>query len=221
MTPYYQDEAVTIYHGDCREILPTLTADVLVTDPPYGVELGTSDSRGNTHGLAKLGYASFNDSFDNWTTVVPPVIATALDRVKRAAVFPGKHLTWLPAPAIVGGIYCPSGSGRNPWGFTTLMPIFFYGSSPTLHKGATSIVLESTATSERNGHPCPKPYEWMLWLVEMTSLPDEMVLDPFMGSGTTLAAAKRKGRKAIGIEIEERYCEIAAKRCAQRVLDFA
>jgi site-specific DNA-methyltransferase (adenine-specific) len=61
----------------------------------------------------------------------------------------------------------------------------------------------------------------MLWLVEMTSLPDEIVLDPFMGSGTTLAAAKRKGRSAIGIEIEERYCEIAAKRCAQGVLNFA
>jgi site-specific DNA-methyltransferase (adenine-specific) len=73
-------------------------------------------------------------------------------------------------------------------------------------------------TSEKNGHPCPKPLGLMRWLVARVSKPNETVLDPFMGSGTTLLAAKDMGHRAIGIEIEERYCEIAAKRLSQEVL---
>ena len=87
--------------------------------------------------------------------------------------------------------------------------------------GGRPSVIQSNAVSERNGHPCPKPVEWMLWLVKWVSLEDETILDPFMGSGTTLVAAKQLGRRAIGIEIEERYCEIAANRLRQEVLEFA
>jgi site-specific DNA-methyltransferase (adenine-specific) len=75
-----------------------------------------------------------------------------------------------------------------------------------------------TVGDDAKGHPCPKPLRWMTWATSLASLPGETVLDPFAGSGTTLLAAKSLGRRAIGIEIEERYCEIAAQRCSQEVL---
>ena len=223
MQPYYDDgRDIVIWHADCRDILPTIppgSVDLVLTDPPYGVMLGSSDSRGDGHGLAKLGYIGFSDSFDEWIGLVPPVISQCLrDLCGRAAVFPGKHLTYLPAPSVCGGIYCPSGTGRNQWGFTNFMPVFFYGVCPTISSGASHTVLNSNATSERNGHPCPKPLEWMRWLVSLASRANDLILDPFMGSGTTLVAAKQLGRRAIGIEIEEKYCEIAAKRLSQEIL---
>jgi len=75
--------------------------------------------------------------------------------------------------------------------------------------------------SERNGHPCPKPLEWMIWAMQLGSMEGEIVLDPFAGSGTTGRAAKDLRRKAILIEREEHYCEIAASRMAQMVLPFS
>ena len=79
----------------------------------------------------------------------------------------------------------------------------------------------STEAAEKNGHPCPKPIVQWKRLLNRCTIRGETTLDPFMGSGTTLVAAKQLGRKAIGIEIEEKYCEIAVKRLAQGVLDFA
>ena len=198
---------------------PKATA-VFVTDPPYGVELGKSDSRGNGHGLAKIGYANYDDTFEQWVGLVPHTIDILLAVCTRGCSFAGKHLTYLPPPAVCGGIYCPAGVGRNPWGFTNLMPVFFYGVDPRLQFGASHTVLQSTEISQVNGHPCPKPDGWMRWLVKLVSLEGDRILDPFMGSGTTLRAAKDLGRRAIGIEIEEKYCEIAAKRLSQEVLDF-
>jgi len=80
--------------------------------------------------------------------------------------------------------------------------------------------ITSFDTADKVDHPCPKPIRWVTWLTSMVSQEGETVLDPFMGSGTTLRAARDLGRKAIGIEIEERYCEIAARRLDQAVLDF-
>ena len=82
-------------------------------------------------------------------------------------------------------------------------------------------MISSTAAANANGHPCPKPLKTMKWAVNLGSEPNDTILDPFMGSGTTLRAAKDLGRKAIGIEIEEAYCEIAANRMAQEVFAFA
>lgn len=220
MTPYYQDDAVTIYHGDCREFLPR--ADVLVTDPPYGINIGGPDvgrnGRGGRHGLEKGTYDSYDDTYENYVETVVPTIQRALALTRRGAVFSGPHLQELPKASAVGGIYCRAGSGRHPWGFKTFLPVLFYGTAPRLQHGARPNVFESTATAELNGHPCPKPLPWLRWLMDLVSLPGEVVLDPFLGSGTTLRAAKDLGRKAIGIEIEERYCEIGALRCAQEVL---
>jgi site-specific DNA-methyltransferase (adenine-specific) len=220
VSPYYQDDAVTIYHGDCRYL--DLFADALITDPPYGVNLGGPDvgrsGRDGRHGLDKAAYSSYEDTYENYVTTVVPTIASALGRVKRGAVFSGPHLQELPKATAIGGVYCPAGSGRHAWGFKTFLPVLLYGTDPTLQHGARPNVIQSTATAEPNGHPCPKPLQWMRWLVGLVSLPGETVLDPFAGSGTTLRAAKDLGRKAIGIEIEERYCEIAVRRLGQEVL---
>ncbi len=94
-----------------------------------------------------------------------------------------------------------------------------YGVAPDLHLGAKRTTVKGSGRAETElGHPCPKPMPWLTWLVGLTSRPGETVIDPFMGSGTTLRAAKDLGRKAIGIEIEERYCEIAVKRLSQETL---
>jgi DNA modification methylase len=209
MTPYYDEGGITIYHGDCREFLDDPpVADVLVTDPPYGVDFGGKKTKWtNPEG----GYED-ND-------LGPIVVKVLLETVKRGAVFPGTRLLHrYPPAADIGCVFCPSGAGRGPWGFSCVNPVLFYGTNPTGHLGQKPSSIESFDRADDNGHPCPKPMQWLRWLVGFTSLVDETVLDPFMGSGTTLRAAKDLGRKAIGIEIEERYCEIAARRLGQEVL---
>lgn len=227
MKPYYQEDGITIHHGDCAAILPQLdTGDVIVTDPPYGVlEPGDlnpriRDDRGGKHGLVRERYASYTDTYANFVAEIVPRLQLALSRAKRGAVFSGPHLQEQPKAVAIGGIYLPAATGRHQWGFKTFLPVLFYGFDPLLHLGARPIVLRSSATADEPGHPCPKPIEWMKWLIGRVSIEGERIIDPFCGSGTTLQAAKDLGHQAIGIEIEERYCEIAAKRLSQGVLDF-
>ena len=211
-TPYYEDDSCVIYHGDCREILPRIGADVLVTDPPYGVNFA---GKATKHTTKKPGGYTTEDS----TTVGPEVVAAALERVARGAVFTGNRVLFrYPEPRDIGCVYCPSGAGIGPAGFTCFHPVLFYGPRASTVLRPSSI--QSFATANEPGHPCPKPMEWLLWIVGLVSLDSDTILDPFMGSGTTLRAAKDLGRKAIGIEIEERYCEIAAQRLGQEVLDL-
>ncbi|KKL63016.1 hypothetical protein LCGC14_2179420, partial [marine sediment metagenome] len=95
-------------------------------------------------------------------------------------------------------------------------PVLFYG--PRVRNELRPTSIQSFDTADDHGHPCPKPLRWMRWCIELGSNPDQTILDPFMGSGTTLRAAKDLSRFAIGIEIEEKYCEIAKRRMAQGVL---
>lgn len=213
MKPYYEDTkaGIVIYHGDCREILPTcFRADVLITDPPYGVDF---EGKATKHTTEKSGgYTTGDDG-----NVGPEFVARALEMVTRGAVFPGNRMLHrYPAPRDIGCVYCPSGAGIGPWGFVCFHPVLFYGPRASNVLQPTSI--QSFATADNVDHPCPKPLRWLTWLTSLVSLPGETILDPFMGSGTTLRAAKDLGRKAIGIEIEERYCEIAVKRLSQEVL---
>jgi DNA modification methylase len=204
MQPYWQsgDGRLVIYHGDCLEVLPSVDADVLLTDPPYGVKFEGKQTR---HGIHQGGYIG-EDSAE----VGPSVVREALVRVKRAGIFPGnRNLHAYPKPDDIGCVYCPSGAGMGPWGFVCFHSVLFYGKRPGALRPSSMV---SFATARPNGHPCPKPLAWMQWLVDLTSTPDEVILDPFVGSGTTLEAARSRGRRAIGIEIEERYCEIAARR---------
>ena len=228
MNPYYDDgRGIVIYRGDCRLLLPTLPkVDLLLTDPPYGVlEPGdfnarVRDDRGGVHGLARETYATYLDTYDNFVSVIVPALNDALTHADRGAVFTGPHITEQRKPVAIGGVYCPAGSGRHQWGFKTFLPVLFYGKAPDLNLGAKPNTIASSATVEKNGHPCPKPIEWMQWLVQIGSREGELILDPFLGSGTTLVACKRLGRRGIGIEIEEKYCEIAARRCEAERLEL-
>jgi len=219
LEPYYADDAVTIYHGDCRDFKSLHEADVLVTDPPYGVDLGSHGAAkdGRRHLLVKNGYASYEDTYENYLTSVVPVVSRFISDTRRAAVWVGPHYQELPKADAIGGIFNPAASGRNRWGFKTFLPVFLYGVRPNAGDGCFPTSIMSTALAERSGHPTPKPLSWMRWLVGLVSLPGETLIDPFMGSGPTLRAAKDMGRKAVGIEIEERYCEIAARQLAQEV----
>jgi site-specific DNA-methyltransferase (adenine-specific) len=222
--PYYEHAGITIYHGDCREILPQLKAELLCTDPPYGVELGSNveNRKGANHRLVKQAYESYEDTLENLRAIVVPAIRIALGVVERGIVFcAGKNITEYPKPDAVGGIYFPAGSGRTSWGFNTCALALMYGKAPNLPLGARPIMVSSTEHAQKNGHPCPKPLGPMKKLIALGSTEQGIVLDPFMGSGTTLEAAKLLGRFAIGIEVEEKYCEIAAKRLAQEVFNFA
>jgi site-specific DNA-methyltransferase (adenine-specific) len=210
VTPYYERNGVTLYHGDSRELLPLVKATVLVTDPPYGVGFSgkaTKHTSGNSGG-----YTTPDDP-----DIGPEIVRLALPLVKRGAVFPGqRNLFAYPVAQDIGGVYCPSGAGMGSWGFRCFHPVLFYGKRPpgTIRPSC----IESFDVAEPNGHPCPKPIRWMRWAIAMTCRPGDVPVDPFAGSGTTLRAAKDLGFQAVGIEREERYCEIAARRLEQDVL---
>ncbi len=227
MKAYYEEAGITIYHGDCREILPTLPkVDRAITDPPYGVGLDAKRAKQRGGGVtSRPGSYSFDDTPAYLEAVVIPAIRECRLLARSVALTPGTRNLFLYPPADdIGCFFSAAGTGMGRWGFTCSQPILYYGSDPYLEKclGSRANSCGQTYPNDANtvGHPCAKPLPMMFWLVRRASLEGEIVLDPFMGSGTTLLAAKTLFRSAIGIEIEERYCEIAAKRLAQSVLDF-
>jgi site-specific DNA-methyltransferase (adenine-specific) len=204
--PYYDEDGITIYHGDCREVLPHVTADVVVTDPPYGH--GGTPKRGGAQG--KLDY-----SFGTGGVLLPWDVADdswMASWAGPAAVFTSVSRMFVVASRLrADGALFYVKTNPHPCGSSV---------EPCLTRGLGVGARHVSAYNAANGllHPTQKPLSVMEWLVGRAAA--GTVLDPFMGSGTTLVAAKQLGRKAIGIEIEERYCEIAARRLAQRVLPF-
>lgn len=225
---YYLDaeSGIAIYCADCREILPLIpdkSIDLVLTDPPYGINVGNNESsKEKRDGLLVKGkYASYDDTPENYRKIVIPAISKSLNITKRGMVFGFPPMIFeLPHPDVMGGIYVPAGCGRNRWGWTSSMPILFYGNAPDLQKGAKPTVFNGTfqTTCDSLGHPTPKPINWILWAMSLGSRSGEFILDPFLGSGTTAVCAKKLGRKCIGIEIEEKYCKIANQRLAQSVM---
>jgi site-specific DNA-methyltransferase (adenine-specific) len=216
--PYYQDDHVTIYHRDCREILPGLEFDVVVTDPPYGINLACNYGTRKRTALARS-----NDYPDIVGDSEPFDPAFILALGKPTAMFGANHYasrvpdspTWLVWDKL-DGLTGKREIGFNDQADTELAWTNFGGPARLFgHRWMGAMKAgEDRATPRR--HPTEKPVELMRWVI--TQAPPGVILDPFMGSGSTLRAAKDLGRKAIGIEIEERYCEIAAKRMAQEVL---
>lgn len=222
MKPYYEHNGITLYHGDAREVLPLIEkADLLLTDPPYGIDGGRG---GGNRARGKGNYqAEWDDTADYVREVCVPIVALALSKVERGIVTPGirnlaEYFKMLP-PADMGCFWKPAAVGFAPWGAVTFPPILYYGKDPRAGKGQLPNGRQVTEHTKRIDHPCPKPLGAWSWLLEKGSMEEaDLVLDPFCGSGTTLRAAKNLGRRAIGIEIEERYCEVAAKRLSQEVL---
>lgn len=216
--PYYQDSAVTLYHGDCREIVPMLGRfDLLLTDPPYGVQLG---GRINNN-RQRDEYVSHNDTAENTLSLMRDVWPLFKRASSRIVLTPGVRLMYdYERPDHTGAFYYPAGSGCNKWGFSCWQPILYYGKDPYAGKGSRPDSFDSTEAAEDTGHPCAKPIRQWSRLLDRVSLIGETVLDPFAGSGTTGRACKDLGRKCTMIEREEKYCEIAARRMGQEVLNL-
>lgn len=211
--PYYQDDAVTIYHGDCREILPDLeTTALLVTDPPYGISLNNDwqnkahRKRGSALNRASGGIENDDGSVD-WVTIC----AAFADRVVFG--FPYLH-----DPAATGWLVWDKEPGFKGRSLTSPVEMAY---STTwrgfrCHRLMWSGYLRETGSEAKYGHPTQKPERLMTAILAAHT--HESVVDICMGSGTTLVAAKSLRIKGIGVEVDERYCEIAAKRMAQEVL---
>ena len=202
--PYYQQDGITLYHGNNRTILPTLDFGmVVITDQPYG----TGWVRGGGD-VGKFRAKHEKPEWDEWSLDWLPLV----NRPKRVAAFcpVGKceeMCNALPMPMVLH--YCktnvrPGGMDREP--IVVSPPV-----TPKVWKKAAY-------NGDMPLHPCQKPLDVMLWLVESVTEEGDVILDPFAGSGTTLLAAKLRGRKAIGIELDEQYCKAAAHRCSQGVL---
>ena len=198
ITPYYDRDGITIYNADCREILPELPkVDLVLTDPPYGIDFRGLD----------------------WDKQIPNWLPICRD-ISNNVVFTTAPLTlWnYPKPDWILSWHRPASSSRRPDGkFNHWSPILVYGK----WEGDIDIIsLHAIANAMPHDfvHPCPKPVNLFYWIISNSEA--QTILDPFMGSGTTLVAAKKLGRKAIGIEISEKYCEIAVKRLSQEVMRF-
>lgn len=227
---YYDHGDVKIYHGDACEAghLPAelSEADVILTDPPWGMNI----QKGRAPDLTQKSQlmpgdfsVTYDDSPEYVREYVIPSLMGMIQAVGRAAVLPGtKHLDLylrLAYPAAFGSILHPVGPQRSSWGFQHSSPVLYYGKDPQEVASPNSVVITKRAVGDTfRVHPTTKPLSWMNWLVGRASKPKETVLDPFCGVGTTLLAAKNLGRKAIGIEIEERYCELASERLQQEVM---
>lgn len=214
--PYYQDDAVTLYHGDCLEIDAWLQADVLVSDVPYGIDYrsnqrrqalarsiaGDKDTTARDEVLQR--WSANNDDrpaliFGTWRIARPTGTRAVLVWDTKGALGMGAmDIPWKPAH----------------------QEIYVIGKGFTGRRDSDVLTVAPVQSLGYNGrvHPHEKPVDLLLRLID--KCPAGVVADPFAGSGSTLVAAKQLGRKAIGVELEERYCEVIAKRLAQGVLDF-
>lgn len=225
MKPYYEDASVTLWHGDCLEVTAWLEADVLVTDPPYGINGALSASYKGKKPAA--GFVPVHDRAVTWdaTLEVRDAALILWGGVRPAAVFASpKRLDAPPfAPRQVPLIWDKGelvgmGDLTFPWRVNYEL---IYTRGAWVGPRTSTAVLRfplSNRDAGRVGHPTPKPIGLMANLLERA--PAGVIADPFSGSGSTLVAAKQLGRRAVGVEMDERYCEIAAARLSQGVLDF-
>ena len=239
MTPYYEDEAVTLFHGDCLEVMPPLgQVDHLITDPPYNVSARGVGGRANTtigrvprkDGTMREITRDFGEWDHDWDP--EPFIASVGDLIRpsgtliaftseflfepylRTGLEHRSLLYWRktnPAPnfrkqivrAIEQAVWQTKGGA---WTFNA------GGYRPNVWEGPVTNGYTCVNTSEERVHPTQKPLWLMREWVRLFTDEGDLILDPFAGSGTTLLAAKLEGRRAIGIEISEEYCRVAAER---------
>ena len=239
MTPYYQDDAVTIYHGDTLETLHDLgqQVDAVVTDPPYASGSRTEASKSSSGAMLRgARWAAKPIENDQMTTTGFVWLMRHVAMGVRELLPDGGSLLsfidWRQWPNLVGAletcnyrvqgmVVWDKGSMGLGNGFRAQHELVCHAAKgvPTIYDKGCGNVL-TFGRVDPVDHPSPKPEPLMQRLIDVVTPAGGIVLDPFMGSGTTLRAAKNLGRRSIGIELDERYCEIAAKRMAQEVLDL-
>jgi len=207
MKPYYEDGSVTIYHGDCRETLPSLGHfDLLLTDPPYGI----GEHGGSCRTRSRPGYAK-HAKLSSWDDSRPDadVMSLVLDSADSAIIWGGNYFAdmlppskgWLYWRKLMGGDFA---DGELAW--------------TSINRALREFTKCPKGMDKQ--HPCEKPLSLMKWCIDFAGEATSIV-DPFAGTGTVGRAAKDLGIPATLVEREERYCEIAAERCSQEVLDLA
>lgn len=223
MEPYYRDDLVTLYHGKAEEVREWLAADVLVTDPPYGIGWKTGGPM-KSPGRRAVSRHNPGIAGDNDTTIRDAVLAAWGGRC--AAVFGSPVIT--PPPNLRQVLFYRKPPDAGVRGATAgfrrdVELIHLLGPWPTGIGGRSSILTTSApsignpyAPAARYEHPHAKPVDVMEQLVE--ACPPGIIADPCAGSGSTLVAARNFGRRAIGVELEERHCETAARRLSQAAL---
>lgn len=232
MTPYYADDLVTIYHGDALELLPALrlgsAIDLFVTDPPYvigAVSAGNMATKAGGWGDMMNSSRWFRDwyvmarrmlkptgamwTFCNWRSL-PVVMKAAFDAEWSLASTLVWHKDWIGPGGSVGL--------RPSYEMVALLP----GPEFSIEdRGIPDVMTYKWASFKPNGHPAEKPVALLSRLITESVRGPALVLDPFLGSGSTLIAAKTLGHRAVGIETDEKWCEVAARRCSQEVLGLA
>jgi site-specific DNA-methyltransferase (adenine-specific) len=209
--PYYQDDAVTIYHADCRDILPDLPkVDLVLTDPPYGIDYQSSRRTDNQRKDKIFG----DKEFPLWLFNIKPLRATFVFcrwDILPILPLPKSFIVWDKLRHSMGDLNHEYGRQWEAISFYPEIEHQFIGRP-------IDIIRVPCVPACDLQHPNEKPAAVVAHI--LTHNVGDIILDPFLGSGTTAFAAKKLGRKCIGIEIEEKYCEIAAKRCSQTVMDL-
>jgi DNA modification methylase len=216
LTPYWSDGRVSLYLGDCREVAEWLAADVLVTDPPYGIawkrgaHLGTHAGRGHDGIKGDADTASRDEVLALWGDR-PAIAFGSFDLPSPPRTCFTLAYRKAPDAGNVGG----RGGFRK-----DIEAVYLIGKWPSNFQGRSSVLETGTRVHggsrgvvSRYGHPHAKPVDVMETLI--AACPPGVIADPFAGSGSTLIAARNQGRPAIGVEIDERYCELAARRLSQ------
>lgn len=211
MTPYYADPLVTIYHGDCREWSGAMP-DLAIADPPYGRRLNTNNDGPRSKQKAR------GRKWEPVTGDDEPFDPSHLLRYPRLVIFGANHFaSRLPeSPSWI--VWNKRGDGRPSGMHVGDCELAWTNLGGGIRMFSNVWHGAPRWRAEPVLHPTQKPVALMRWIIERYTEPGDLILDPYMGSGPTLVAAKSLNRRAIGIEIEERYCEIAARRCSQEVL---
>ena len=210
--PYYEEPGITIYHGDCRDILPYLPkVDLVLTDPPYGIDYQSArrtewQRKDKIHG---------DNEFPLWifAELSPSVAMFVWCRWDTLPILPRpkSFIVWDKVVHSMGDL-------RHEYGRQWEAVAFYPGPNHSFLYRPTDVIRIRKVMPSQLKHPNEKPVDVIMQLLRPH--PGDIILDPFMGSGTTLVAAKQLGRQAIGIEIEKKYCDIAIDRLRQDVLNF-
>lgn len=219
MKPYYEADGITIYHGDCAEFCSDQTDynmgqrfDLLLTDPPYGIGASAPNRGGRQDGASLAPSREYGTLTWDSAPVSDALLAKARGMARWQIVFGGNYFSLPPSPC---WLVWDKENGNNGYADCELAWTNLDRAVRKLTYRWMGMLTEPGCPKEYREHPTQKPEAVMRWALQLAPQPIRSVFDPFMGSGTTLVAAKRLGMTAVGIDREERYCEIAANRLAQ------